>query len=104
MMKTITKLLALALMAATGAAAASGNAESGATKAGLCAACHGANGISPSEMWPNLAGQKAAYLSKQIKAFRDGTRNDASMSAMVKSLSDQDIEDLAAYYAQLSTQ
>jgi len=52
-------------------------------------------------MWPNLAGQKEQYLAKQIKAFRDGTRQDPMMAPMVKSLSDQDIDNLAAYYSSL---
>ena len=80
---------------------AEGDAATGKTKAGICVACHGANGISPADIWPNLAGQKNAYLVKQIKAFRDGDRSDASMDPMVKSLSDQDIEDIAAYFSSM---
>ena len=80
---------------------AAGNADAGKSKAMTCQACHGANGISANDLWPNLAGQKAGYLVKQIKAFRDGQRQDPSMAPMVGSLSDQDIEDLAAYYANL---
>ncbi|WP_461482417.1 c-type cytochrome [Porticoccus sp.] len=78
-----------------------GDVAAGQTKAMACAACHGASGISASDMWPNLAGQKAGYLAKQLKAFRDGTRTDPVMSSMAKTLSDQDIDDLAAYYASL---
>jgi cytochrome c553 len=52
-------------------------------------------------MWPNLAGQKSMYLQKQIKAFRDGVRQDVTMQPFVANLSDTDIEDLAAYYASL---
>ena len=51
------------------------------TSAG-CAACHGANGISITPTYPNLAGQKSAYTAKQIKAFQDGTRSDPTMNAM----------------------
>jgi len=47
-----------------------------------CAGCHGANGISPTDAYPNLAGQKAAYTAKQILAFADGTRVDPTMNAM----------------------
>lgn len=68
-------------------------------KAAQCAACHGAAGISPMGIYPNLAGQKEQYLVKQIKAFRDGERKDPSMKAMVSALSDADIANLAAYYA-----
>ena len=81
---------------------AAGNAETGATKAAVCAACHGQNGISGNPLWPNLAGQQEQYLAKQLKAFRDGKRSDASMQPFVANLTDQDIEDLAAYYASLS--
>ena len=74
--------------------------EAGKTKSATCVACHGANGISPSPIWPNLAGQKEAYLKKQILAFRDGQRQDPSMAAMVANLSDEDAADLAAYFCQ----
>lgn len=81
--------------------AAAGDPAAGKVKSATCAACHGTNGISTNPMWPNLAGQKEQYLIKQIKAFRDGSRNDPSMAPMVKNLSDADIEDLAAYFSGL---
>ena len=80
---------------------AAGDAAAGKAKAILCAACHGENGISTNDIWPNLAGQKKGYLKKQIKAFRDGEREDPSMKPMVANLSDQDIENLATYYSGL---
>ncbi len=80
-------------------AQAEGDQAAGKAKSALCAACHGAEGVSPNDLWPNLAGQKQAYLVKQIKAFRDGGRNDPMMSPMVKALTDTDIDDLAAYYS-----
>jgi len=55
--------------------------------------------ISSNPLWPNLAGQKDGYLAKQMKAFRDGTRNDPMMSPMAKPLSDADIDNIAAYYS-----
>ena len=69
----------------------------------LCSlpACHGPAGISVSPLWPNLAGQKEAYLVKQIKAFKAGERKDPSMAPMVAGLTDADIDNLAAYYASL---
>ena len=76
-----------------------GDVAAGKAKAAICAACHGANGISMNPMWPNLAGQKEQYLVKQIKAFRDGTRTDVTMAPMVAALSDEDIANLAAYFA-----
>ena len=78
-----------------------GDPAAGKAKAASCAGCHGPAGVSPNPIWPNLAGQHAAYMVKQMKAFRDGTRNDPMMSPMSKPLSDQDIEDLAAYFASL---
>lgn len=75
--------------------------EAGKAKSATCAACHGANGISAIPMYPNLAGQKEMYLDKQMKAFRDGQRQDPVMGPMAKPLSDQDIADISAYYASL---
>ena len=99
-------LLALAvgalLLAWPRSAVAVGDAQAGATKAAMCAACHGQNGISVNPLWPSLAGQQEAYLVKQIKAFRDGERTDVSMQPFVANLTDQDVEDLAAHYAALS--
>ncbi|MDE0518492.1 MAG: cytochrome c [Oligoflexia bacterium] len=80
---------------------AKGNAKLGKQKSVTCVACHGANGISNSPIWPNLAGQKAQYLVKQLKDFRSGARKEPSMSPMVKPLTDADIENLAAYYSSL---
>jgi len=75
--------------------------EAGQAKAVTCAACHGQKGISNNPEWPNLAGQKEKYLRLQITAFRDGDRINALMQPMVSSLTDKDIENLAAYYASL---
>jgi cytochrome c553 len=79
--------------------AIAGDAAAGKAKSAICASCHGADGISLSPLWPNLAGQKEQYLIKQIKAFRDGTRQDPMMAPMVAALSDDDIANLAAYYS-----
>jgi len=76
--------------------------EAGKARAAACQACHGAEGISPNPLWPNLAGQQDQYLIAQMKAFRDGTRKNPMMSPMAAPLSDEDIENLAAYYASLS--
>ncbi len=80
---------------------AAGDAAAGKAKATACAACHGAEGISAMDIWPNLAGQKAGYLVKQLKAFKDGTRKDPMMSPMAAPLSDEDIDNLAAYFSSL---
>ena len=93
---------ALSLLLGPRSAVAAGDAQAGAAKAALCTACHGQNGISVNPLWPSLAGQQEAYLAKQIKAFRDGERTDVSMQPFVAKLTDEDVEDLAAYYAALS--
>jgi cbb3-type cytochrome c oxidase subunit III len=84
-----------------------GSAEAGAALAGTCLACHGANGNSVNPEWPSLAGQNAAYIEHQLHLLHDGRRTgkvgDASaamMPAMAAPLSDQQIEDVAAYYSQ----
>lgn len=75
--------------------------EAGKAKSAVCAACHGGEGISPTPIWPNLAGQKEQYLAAQMIAFRDGARQNAQMSPMAANLSDEDIANLAAYYANI---
>jgi cytochrome c553 len=80
---------------------ADGNAQNGKAKASTCTACHGEFGLSPNDQWPNLAGQKEYYLSKELHMFRDGERINPLMSPVSKMLSDQDIADLSAYFAHL---
>jgi len=101
MKKLLSAVVMGVAVAASGAALAAGDAAAGKAKAGTCAGCHGANGVSNNPLWPNLAGQKDAYLVKQMKAFRDGTRSDPMMSPMAKPLSDDDINNLAAYFSSL---
>ena len=78
-----------------------GDAAAGKGKSMMCAACHGAAGISAVPMYPNLAGQKEAYLAKQLKDFKSGKRQDPVMAPMAKMLSDEDLVNIAAYYASL---
>lgn len=92
-------LITVMLFGSAGAAAADVNA--GKAKAAVCAACHGANGISVIPDYPNLAGQKVRYLEASIKAYRDGERKNAIMSPMASGLSDADIANIAAFYASL---
>jgi cytochrome c553 len=75
-----------------------GSVEEGQTKATPCVACHGVNGNSANPQWPSLAGQSAPYIIKQLKAFKAGERQDPLMSPMAAPLSDDDIEDLAAFF------
>ena len=101
-MKKIIVIAALvAGMGSMGSALAAGDAAAGKVKAAVCAACHGANGISANALWPNLAGQKADYIIKQLKAFKAGTRKDPLMSPQAAQLSDQDIENVAAHFSSL---
>lgn len=78
---------------------AQGDAAAGKEKSSTCAACHGADGISPNDLWPNLKGQKFGYLVKQLKAFKDGSRKDPMMSPMAAPLSDEDINNLSAFFS-----
>ena len=78
---------------------AGGDAAAGKTKSASCTGCHGMNGKSNNPAYPNLAGQKQMYLDKAMKAYKSGDRKDAMMTSFVASLSDQDIADLAAFYA-----
>ncbi|MCA1930398.1 cytochrome c [Rheinheimera sp.] len=80
------------------------DAVAGKTKAAVCSACHGTEGISVLPDYPNLAGQKQKYLETSIKAYRDGMRKHAVMSPMAAGLSDTDILDLAAYFSNLPAQ
>jgi cytochrome c553 len=88
------------LATAQASAVGEGDAQAGATKAAACAACHGPAGNSFNPVWPKLAGQGAPYTVKQLAAFKNGTRMNPVMSAQVANLSEQDMLDIAAYYAQ----
>ena len=78
---------------------AQGDAAAGQAKSALCATCHGADGNSELAVNPKLAGQNASYLMKQLMDYKSGARVNPTMSAMVASLSDQDIADIAAWYS-----
>jgi cytochrome c553 len=100
-MKKVTSVVIASVLLGMSGTALAGDAEAGKTKAASCAGCHGATGVSSNPMWPNLAGQKEGYLVKQMKAFRDGTREDPMMTPMAKPLSDADIDNLASYFSSL---
>jgi cytochrome c553 len=94
---TLAALAAIALPArAQDVAAGKAKAES------VCAACHGANGISVTDAIPNLAGQKPAYLGNQLRALKDGVRKNAVMNAIAGQLSADDITNVAAFYGSLA--
>lgn len=99
----IASLFFMGTMLSTFSALA-GDVEAGKSKSAVCAACHGQKGISQVPMYPNLAGQQEQYLVSAMKAYKDKNRTGgmaALMQGQVASLSDQDIADLAAYYASL---
>ena len=106
MMKAAIGLGILALASSAQAA----DVGAGKAKAeAVCGACHGVNGASVSDTIPNLAGQRAAYLENQLKAFKDGLRKGASpaaptaiMNAMASQLSPAEMADVAAFYATLA--
>ena len=72
--------------------------EAGESKAAACVSCHGDKGNSMVSTFPKLAQQDESYLRKQLHAFKDGSRKDPVMSSIAKSLSDQDMAEIAAYY------
>lgn len=70
--------------------------------ASKCIACHGVEGVSSNDSWPNLAGQKKGYLAQEITAFRDGIRKNALMTPMVNTLTNEEIQALAQYFSSLA--
>ncbi|MCQ8104759.1 cytochrome c4 [Methylomonas sp. SURF-2] len=75
--------------------------NAGKSRAAACMGCHGSAGVSNSGLFPSLAGQSRTYLEAQLKHFRSGERVNATMNAMAKDLKDEEIQNLAAYYAGL---
>ena len=80
-----------------------GDAENGKqlAQAKGCIACHQLDGQGTTDLYPNLGGQHAPYLSEQLQHFRSGRRENAIMYPFAMGLSDQEISDLAAYYSSL---
>src|ERR1700749_980182 len=77
---------------------AAGNAETGATKAVVCQACHGANGNSVNPEWPSLAGLGADYIADQLKNFKEAKRDNPVMMPNAANLSADDMADLGSYF------
>jgi cytochrome c553 len=92
-------LPALALPALLSAAVARADAPARPARLGLCAACHGDNGIATAPDIPNLAAQNREYLVAALRQYRNGDRPAQAMRAVSGSLSDADIDALAAWYA-----
>lgn len=83
----------------TGMAHAAGDAKAGQAKAAVCGACHGPDGNSAAPNFPKLAGQGERYLLKQMKDIKAGNRNVLEMTGLLNNVSDQDMADIAAYFA-----
>jgi len=106
----MNKLVLIASLLASCSISAQGSIDAGKAKSLTCAACHGADGNSQIPMYPKLAGQHEKYLEKQLREFKLGMtsggkqgRVNAVMGGMAMVLSEQDMADLAAYYASLTT-
>ena len=97
---TLTAMVAIAAFSAVGPVHAAGDIQAGKAKAAVCAGCHGANGqgVAPN---PALAGKNGDQLAQALRDFKSGKRDNAVMKGMASVLSDQDIENVAAYYASL---
>jgi cytochrome c553 len=100
------KRRAATLIAALGIAAGASpgfaqDAKSGRAKAQACAVCHGPLGIAVMPDTPNIGGEPASYLARQLRAFRGGERRHEIMSVVAKPLSDADIADIAAWFASI---
>lgn len=93
--------IALLAFAAQAESLVGGDVDAGRAKSTTCAACHGAQGISMTPLWPNLAGQNAKYIAEQLQNFKEGRRVNALMSSQALMLSNEDMRDLAVYYESL---
>jgi len=94
-------LLGLAAVALQATPAMAADAAAGRQKARQCQTCHGLDGIAKIPIAPHLAGESQIYLQTQLKAFRSGKREHEMMSVVAKTLSDEDIADLAAWYSSI---
>ena len=97
MIKRIAVVVAACALA--GNVLAAGNAEGGKALSVACGACHGADGNSLAPTFPKLAGQHESYLLKQLKDIKSGARSVPTMAGQLDAMSEQDLADIAAYYA-----
>lgn len=98
-MRPIAIMTVTLALAAPVAATLAGDPVAGEQKMEACIACHGERGVGEQEMYPILAGQHEAYLYRALRAYQTGERGNPVMAGQVQDLSDQDLRDLAAYYA-----
>jgi cytochrome c553 len=97
-MRNLAISIAIVMMSTVGAVHAA-DPDAGKAKSITCAACHGQTGISVQPIYPNLAGQQEQYLVASIKAYKSGDRKNPMMQPMVAALTDEDIANIAAYFA-----
>lgn len=95
----ISAVILLSLLLMSKANSAEGDIKAGSEKARACQVCHGKGGKSTNPTYPVLAGQHAKYIIKQLKAFKSGVRKDPIMNGMAATLSEKDMEDVAAFFA-----
>ena len=100
-MKRLIFIVLLGQIMLTNNAFAAGDVAQGKEKSQTCVACHGEDGMSPTAQFPVIAGQYRDYLYQALKDYKLGNRKNAVMSGIVAALNDQDMQDLAAYYASL---
>jgi cytochrome c553 len=98
-MRSLLRAAAILMVLCSAQALAKGDAAAGQGKSAICAACHGVDGNSMVATWPKLAGQHEGYLTRQITLIKAGARPVPEMAGITPGLSEQDIEDLAAYFA-----
>ncbi|MBT7438623.1 MAG: cytochrome c4 [Thiotrichales bacterium] len=99
MKKIVIILASILITSLSNPILAVGDAEAGQAKSATCMGCHGLAGNSTIPNFPKLAGQSEAYIVKQLQYFKSGERGNAMMAGVALSLSDQDMEDVAAYYS-----
>jgi cytochrome c553 len=100
-LESIMKNILLFICAIASTSLYAGDIELGKSKTAMCVACHGADGNSMNPTWPKLAGQHEDFTSRQLQLFKSGERKGTVMPGMVAGLSEEDMENIGAYYASL---
>lgn len=95
----VTLFASVCLLVASISGCSAGDVKAGRAKALMCQACHGLDGLSKVPDAPNIAGQTEPYIVAQLQAYKSGARKNDAMSVVAPSLSDADVEDLAAYFS-----
>ena len=98
-MSSLLRAAIILMVLISAQAYAKGDAAAGQAKSAICAACHGMDGNSTVATWPKLAGQHEQYLTRQVQLIKSGARMVPEMAGIVPGLSDQDIEDISAFFA-----